>query len=255
MDLGLLFFGLLWALAGGSSSQSERAPRQPAPRPPPPPPRPEAGLPPPPSPPWPQVIPTGLPPFPGPSWEFDEPPPPVVKQRAAQLVSPLWKRGKGAYQIEQTAGRWIAFRAEIVASGKQGIVAYRVKQAAARKAPTQARRPTPLLPAPAATPASSPAPAPRVNVQVGPAVIHPARPTLKQGAGMGALAHQASHVMYVQRVLGLTPVDGKFGPATAKAVDRFQRTNNLKVDAIVGPQTWAQLDKHPRARALAQARA
>ena len=219
-----------------------------------------------PTPPWPQVVPAGLPAFPGSAWEFDTPPPPVVQQRAGQLVSQLWQRGKGAYQIEQTAGRWIAYQAQIVASGKKGVVAYRVKAAAPRtKAPTQVKRPTPLLPAPRTVPVSYPAPAsspaappprPRVEVQVGPAVIHPEkRPTLKQGAGMGALEHQSNHVMYVQRVLGVTPIDGNFGPITAKAVDRFQRSNDLKVDAIVGPQTWAALDRHPRARALAQARA
>lgn len=263
-DLATLFGLFLWAFAGGPSG--ERAPRMgPEPRTAPPP-SPSSPLPPPPSPPWPAVMPTGLPAFPGPSWEFDTPPPLAVQQRAGQLVSQLWKQGKGAFRIEQTAGRWIAYRAEIVASGKKGIVAYRIKQAAApRRAPTQARRPTPLLPAATTAPASYPAPASspaaaparRVEVEVGPAIIHPEnRPTLRQGAGMGSLEHQSGHVMYVQRVLGVAPVDGNFGPITAKAVDRFQRSNDLKVDAVVGPETWAALDRHPRARALAaQARA
>lgn len=76
---------------------------------------------------WPQAIPEGLPPFPGAGWEFDLPTPPAVHQRAAQLVDTLWRQGSGAYKTEQTAGRWITYRAEVVASGKRGVVAYRVR--------------------------------------------------------------------------------------------------------------------------------
>lgn len=256
-DLATLFLALLWGFAGGGSGPvtNERAPRQPR-RPPP-----SSPLPPPPSPPWPQVVPKELPPFPGPGWEYDEPPPIVVQQRAGQLLPQLWARGKGAHKTEQTAGRWITYQAATVASGKQGVVAFRVKPGArAPSSPPVARRPPPLLPAPRATtapasyPATSPAP-PRVHVEVGPATIHPEpkpRPTLRQGAGMGKLAAQQPHVAYVQKVLGVAVVDGKFGPVTAKAVDQFQRSNGLKVDAIVGPETWAMLDKHPRARAMLQ---
>ena len=259
MDLAVAFFLFLWGLAGGPSG--ERAPVQPRrpPPPPPPPSSPGATLPPPPSPPWPAVTPVGLPAFPSSAWEFDDPPPIAVQQRAGQLVSPLWKRGRGAYQIEQTAGRWIAYQAQVVASGRNGVVAYRVKQRSA-SSPGVARRPPPRLPAAPAPAATSPSSAaPRVNVKVGPATIHPpvevvqARPTLRTGSGMGALEHQSPHVMYVQRVLGVKVVDGNFGPITAKAVDTFQRTNDLKVDGVVGPETWAALDRHPRARALLQA--
>lgn len=78
--------------------------------------------------PWPQVVPGGLPKFPSTAWEYDEPPPKAVQQRAGQLVSPLWKQGAGAFKIELTGGRWIAYRAEKVRSGKQGVVAYRQKK-------------------------------------------------------------------------------------------------------------------------------
>lgn len=253
-DLATLFLALLWGFAGGPSN--ERAPRMPAPRTAPPPSSPPP-VPPPPSPPWPQVVPKALPPFPGTGWEYDEPPPLVVQQRAGQLVAPLWARGKGAHKTEQTAGRWITYQAAIVASGKKGVVAFRVRRGAPSSSQPSVRRSPPLLPAPRAT-SSPPAPATTApagwNVQVGPAVIAPpreTRPTLRRGAGMGALEHQSGHVKYVQRVLGIE-ADGDYGPITEKKVDRFQRVNNLKVDGVVGPDTWAALDRHPRARALLQ---
>lgn len=257
-DLATLLFALLWGFAGGPSN--ERAPRMPR-RPAPAPPRPEAGVPPPPSPPWPQVIPAGLPAFPGSGWEYDEPPPLPVVQRAGQLVQQLWARGSGASRIEQTAGRWIAYRAEVVRSGKKGVVAYRVKGTARAPSspPTQARRPPPQLPAPSASRTSSAPPAAPAHAPVIP--LHPGgppvvpRPTLRQGAGMGALEHLSPHVKYVQLVLGVSPVDGDFGPITAAKVDKFQRVNNLKVDKVVGPETWAALDRHPRARAMLQQQA
>lgn len=90
------------------------------------------------TPPWPQVVPSGLPPFPGAGWQYDEPPPAAVVQRAGQLVSQLWSGGAGTFKIEQTGGRWIAYRAEKVKSGKKGVVAYRVKGATNTKDRAQA---------------------------------------------------------------------------------------------------------------------
>lgn len=39
-------------------------------------------------------------------------------------------------------------------------------------------------------------------------------------------------------------VDGKSGPLTKKAVESFQKTNNLKADGKVGPKTWDALSKY-----------
>ncbi len=39
-------------------------------------------------------------------------------------------------------------------------------------------------------------------------------------------------------------IDGKIGPMTRKAIEEFQKANNLKVDGKVGPQTWAALSAY-----------
>lgn len=39
-------------------------------------------------------------------------------------------------------------------------------------------------------------------------------------------------------------IDGKIGPATRKAIETFQKSNNLKVDGKVGPKTWAALEPY-----------
>jgi peptidoglycan hydrolase-like protein with peptidoglycan-binding domain len=39
------------------------------------------------------------------------------------------------------------------------------------------------------------------------------------------------------------PIDGIFGPLTERAVKQFQKDNRLKVDGIVGPQTYDMLNK------------
>jgi hypothetical protein len=39
-------------------------------------------------------------------------------------------------------------------------------------------------------------------------------------------------------------VDGKAGPMTKKAIEEFQKANNLKVDGKVGPKTWLALSQY-----------
>jgi hypothetical protein len=61
------------------------------------------------------------------------------------------------------------------------------------------------------------------------------RRTLQQG-------DSGEDVKTVQQLLRIT-VDGKFGPQTAMGVRVFQRGEGLAPDGIVGPLTWAELDK------------
>lgn len=52
---------------------------------------------------------------------------------------------------------------------------------------------------------------------------------------------RGSTVKKLQKKLEID-ADGKFGPATEKAVKEYQETNGLKADGIVGPNTLAKLE-------------
>ena len=39
-------------------------------------------------------------------------------------------------------------------------------------------------------------------------------------------------------------IDGKIGPKTKKAIEEFQKANNISADGKVGPKTWALLGKY-----------
>ena len=59
---------------------------------------------------------------------------------------------------------------------------------------------------------------------------------------------RGAKVERVQRALGIDPADGVFGPATKRAVKRFQRRHGLTPDGVVGPATLQELGLR-RARA------
>jgi len=40
------------------------------------------------------------------------------------------------------------------------------------------------------------------------------------------------------------PIDGKIGPVTREAIRQFQQVNGLKVDGVVGRQTWEKLSAY-----------
>jgi peptidoglycan hydrolase-like protein with peptidoglycan-binding domain len=54
-------------------------------------------------------------------------------------------------------------------------------------------------------------------------------------------------VTYLQQLLNkkshaTIAVDGYFGPSTKQMVEIYQRNHGLKVDGLVGPQTWSSLE-------------
>ena len=69
-------------------------------------------------------------------------------------------------------------------------------------------------------------------------------PTLSEGDSGAAVETLQTRL----NVWGANPalaVDRDFGPATLAAVKAFQTQQNLTVDGVVGPQTWAALNKDP----------
>jgi hypothetical protein len=254
--LGLLLL-VLYKCRAPSSPGSPHWPSSQPSQPPALPPGTTTSLPPAATAPWPQVVPSGLPPFPGSGWVYDEPPPLEVQQRAQQLVSPLWAQGSGAFKVEQTAGRWIAYRAEMVKArpaNKKGIVAYRLRAtAAAPKAPSAApsvpRRPVPAVPVPpswnvltSVHPGTATQSTPSAQSTPGAPMSAPAElalPVLRYGIGLRPQAPNPD-VRVLQQRLHIAD-DGQFGPGTRSAVLAFQGNHGLTADGIVGPKTWAAL--------------
>jgi hypothetical protein len=161
--------------------------------------------------PWPAPVPDGLPKFPGAGWEFDEPPPVPVQQRAAQLVAPLWRQGKGSSRTEMTAGRWITYRAEIVRSGKQGVVAYRVKGGGTLKQPA----PVPQLEQPQARAPSSPS-SPKSSAMTLPMIFASTSPGWPQPMAGGRVVNVVAGHWYQWTAR----VDMPAGPGVAEGIAR-----------------------------------
>ncbi|MET8836036.1 L,D-transpeptidase family protein [Micromonospora sp. NPDC004540] len=67
------------------------------------------------------------------------------------------------------------------------------------------------------------------------------QPTLRQGSRGSAVTTLQKRLTALRYDVG--GVDGIFGPSTHHAVVAFQKVNGLVRDGIVGPRTWAALDR------------
>lgn len=85
---------------------------------------------------WPQGRPADLPPWPS-GWQPHNPPTSAQVTRAWQLLAPLWAKGLGASQAENTAGVWTMYVASWMNAAKtmKGVVAFSPKPSAAAPAP------------------------------------------------------------------------------------------------------------------------
>lgn len=67
-------------------------------------------------------------------------------------------------------------------------------------------------------------------------------PMLSIGAVSGAALSVQTLLIYKWSIsCGSDGADGDYGPNTAEAVKKFQRSHNLDADGIVGPLTWGKL--------------
>ncbi|MBI4433058.1 MAG: peptidoglycan-binding protein [Candidatus Omnitrophica bacterium] len=73
--------------------------------------------------------------------------------------------------------------------------------------------------------------------------------TASETAAMVSSAQNLSYHQKIQTALKNAGfysgnIDGKIGPASKRAIEEFQRANNLTVDGKVGPKTWSVLERY-----------
>ena len=69
------------------------------------------------------------------------------------------------------------------------------------------------------------------------------RPTIRRGSTGQYVKECQEDLIRIGYDLGSYGADGKFGAKTEAAVRAFQAVHGLSVDGVVGPATWAALDK------------
>jgi N-acetyl-anhydromuramyl-L-alanine amidase AmpD len=104
---------------------------------------------------------------------------------------------------------------------------------------TVAKSPTPKPTSTSCSPTTKPVqkPAPKPVQKPKPAPKADPKPALKAPLHVGSVG---ADVKYLQTRLHLT-ADGQFGAQTRAAVVKFQRSNGLGADGVVGSKTWASL--------------
>lgn len=71
----------------------------------------------------------------------------------------------------------------------------------------------------------------------------PSRPTIRRGSRGDAVRELQESLLALGYDIGLSGVDGIFGQATERAVKSLQCATGLVIDGIVGPRTWAEIDR------------
>ena len=179
----------------------------------------------------PPYMPKGVPAFPGPEWVTVKPVTPAIAKSASHVLSALWKIGPNTVKFLQTEGEWIAYVSTPMGD-KRGVVAYRLKGAQ----PSTPAKSDPKSPAPAkdviVRPPGKERPPVIKALESKPSPV--ALPMLRKGS-------RGKEVKLLQQKLGGLQVDGIFGKNTELAVIAYQAKHRLKVDGIVGPQTWGSL--------------
>ena len=71
--------------------------------------------------------------------------------------------------------------------------------------------------------------------------VKPYYPTIREGS-RGDYVREAQEILRARGYsIGSSGIDGKFGPATKKAIMAFQKDHGLDPDGVIGPKTWAKL--------------
>ncbi|MBK6764497.1 MAG: peptidoglycan-binding protein [Micrococcales bacterium] len=79
-------------------------------------------------------------------------------------------------------------------------------------------------------------------------LLAPAAPAFADPAPILTSGMEHPAVARVQKLLGISPQTGYFGPITLQAVTTYQRAHGIPTTGVVGPLTWASLTKDKKAQ-------